>query len=91
MGFGCRELSVSVFMLRNLIHLDLSLLQDDRYGSICILLHAGQHDLLIMFSFDHHRVLTLGQKSSIHRCVDLVLALEFDFIICFYVSTIHFD
>ena len=32
--------SVSSFMLRSLIHLDLSFVQGDKYGSICILLHA---------------------------------------------------
>jgi hypothetical protein len=34
------EFSVSGFMLRSLIHLDLSLIESDRYGSICIILHA---------------------------------------------------
>jgi hypothetical protein len=49
--------NASVFMLRHLIHLDLSIVQGDRYGSICILLHTDQHDLLKMLSFVHHRVL----------------------------------
>jgi hypothetical protein len=46
--------SVSGFMLRSLIHLDLSFVQGDRCGSICILLHADiqleQHHLLKMLS-----------------------------------------
>jgi hypothetical protein len=32
--------SVSGFMLRSLIYLELSFVEGDRYGSICILLHA---------------------------------------------------
>jgi hypothetical protein len=42
-------------MLRCLIHLDLSFVQSDTYGSICILLHADtqldQHHLLKVFFF----------------------------------------
>ena len=38
--FSSIRFSVSGFMLRSLIHLDLSFVQGDRYGSICILLHA---------------------------------------------------
>ena len=47
--------SISGFTLRSLIHLDLSFLQGDKYGSICILILAGcqlnQHHLLRMLSF----------------------------------------
>ena len=35
--------SISGFMLRPLIHLDLSFVQGDKYGCICILLHADIH------------------------------------------------
>ena len=46
---------VSGFMWRFLIHLDLSFVQGDMNGSICILLHAdcqlNQHHLLKMLSF----------------------------------------
>jgi hypothetical protein len=46
---------ISGFMLRSLIHLDLSFVQGDKYGSIFILLHTDyqldQHYLLKMFSF----------------------------------------
>ena len=42
--------SVSGFMLRSLIHLDLSFVQGDKYGFICILLHTdlqlNKHHLL---------------------------------------------
>ena len=41
--------------VESLIHLNLSFVQGDRYGSICILLHAdiqlGQHHLLKILSF----------------------------------------
>jgi hypothetical protein len=39
--FFTNMFSVSGFMLRYLIHLDLSYVQGDKYVSICILLHAG--------------------------------------------------
>ena len=42
-------------MLRSLVHLYLSFVQGDKYGSICILLHADiqldQHQLFKMLSF----------------------------------------
>ena len=41
MRFNVLRFSVSGFMLRSLIHLDLSFVQGDRYGSIYILLHAN--------------------------------------------------
>jgi hypothetical protein len=41
--------SIAGFMLRSLIHLDLSFVQGDRHGSICILLE--HHPLLNMLSF----------------------------------------
>jgi hypothetical protein len=40
-NFSSTRFSVSGFMLRSLIHLDLSFMQGNRYGSICILLHAN--------------------------------------------------
>jgi hypothetical protein len=44
-------------MWRSLIHLDLSFVQGDKNGSICILLHVdcqlNQHLLLKMLSFFH--------------------------------------
>ena len=58
---GCSPLShwsgsnVSGSMLRCLIHLYLSVVQGNKYGSICILLHGNiqleQHHLLKMLSF----------------------------------------
>ena len=53
--FSSIRFSVIGFMLRPLIHLDLSFVHGDRYGSICILLHDNiqlyQHHLLKMISF----------------------------------------
>jgi hypothetical protein len=53
--------SISGFMWRSLIHLDLSFVQGDKNGSICILLHADceldQHHLLKMMSFFYCMVL----------------------------------
>ena len=52
--FSSIRFSVAGFMLRSLIHLDLSFVHGDRYGSIFILLHVDiQHHLLNMFSFFH--------------------------------------
>ena len=53
--FSSISFSVSGFMWSSLIHLDLTLVQGDRNGSIHILLHVNcqlwQHDLLKMMSF----------------------------------------
>ena len=49
------KFSMAGFMLRSLIHFDLSYIHWDRYGSICILLHVDiqlwQNHLLQMLSF----------------------------------------
>uniref|UniRef100_A0A8C6GC43 Uncharacterized protein n=1 Tax=Mus spicilegus TaxID=10103 RepID=A0A8C6GC43_MUSSI len=59
--FSSISFSVSGFMWSSLIHLDLTLVQGDRYGSIHILLHDNlqlcQHHLLKMLSFFHWMVL----------------------------------
>jgi len=53
--FSSISLSVSCFMWRSLFHLDLSFVQGDKNGSICILLHddlqLNQHHLLGMLFF----------------------------------------
>jgi hypothetical protein len=55
--FSFMRFSVSGFMLKSLIHLDLSFVQGDKYGSIYVLLHTDsqldQHYLLTMLSFFH--------------------------------------
>jgi hypothetical protein len=54
---------VSGFILRSLIHLDLSFAKGDKHGSICIFLHVDiqldQHHILKMLSFFHGMVLDL--------------------------------
>jgi hypothetical protein len=58
--FSSINFSVSGFIWSSLIHLDLSFVQGDKNGSICILLHANcqlyQHHLLKMLSFFHWMV-----------------------------------
>ncbi|CAO2598797.1 hypothetical protein LEMLEM_LOCUS9569, partial [Lemmus lemmus] len=53
--FSSIRFSVAGFMLRSLIHLDLSFVHGDRYGSIFILIHVDiqlyQHHLLTMLFF----------------------------------------
>jgi len=65
--FSSISLSVSGFMWRSLIHLDLSFVQGDNNGSICILLHTdlqlNQHHFSKMLSFFHCMV--LGPLSKI--------------------------
>jgi hypothetical protein len=54
-SFSSIKFKVSGFMLRSLIYLDLSIVQDDKYGSIFIFLHVNsqldQQHLLKMLSF----------------------------------------
>ena len=55
--FSSIRFNVAGFMLKSLIHLDLSFVHGDRYGSIFILLHVDiqlcQHHLLNFLSFFH--------------------------------------
>ena len=68
--FSSMRFSVVGFMLRSLIHLDLSFVHGNRYGSIFILLHVDiqlcQHHLLNMLSFFHF--IFLASLSKI-RCL----------------------
>jgi hypothetical protein len=60
--FSSTRFSVSDFMLRTFIYLDLNFVQGYIYGSTCILLHTDiqfdQHYFLQMLSFSHCIVLT---------------------------------
>jgi hypothetical protein len=60
-NFSSINFSVSGFMWRSLIHLDLSFVQGDKNGSSCILLHdnrqLSQYHLLKMLSLFHWMVL----------------------------------
>jgi hypothetical protein len=80
--FPSISFSVSGFMWRSLIHLDLNLVQGDKNESIRILLHdnpqLSQHHLLKMLSFFHWMVLAPLSRSSDHRCVGSFLGLQLD-------------
>ena len=72
--FSSIRFNVVRLILRSLIHLDLSFVHGDRYGSIFILLQVDiqlcQHHLLKMLSFFHCIVLAPCRKSGVHRFVD---------------------
>ena len=95
--FSSIKFSVSGFMLRALIHLDLSFVQGDRY-SICILLYADiqleQHHLVEnIFLFPSYISSFFIKKSSVHSCVNLCMGLRFnsiDWHVCFYGNFIVF-
>ena len=73
--------SVSDFMWRFLIYLDLSFLQGDKNGSICILLHAdhqlNQHNLLKILPFFHWMVLAPLSNIKWPKCVGSFLDFQF--------------
>jgi len=90
--FSSIRFIVSGFMCRSLIHLDLSFVQEDKNGTICILLHAdlqlNLHHLLKMLFFFHWMV--LAPLSSDHRCVGSFLGLQFysiDLPVCLCTNT----
>jgi hypothetical protein len=64
--FNSMSFSVSGFMLNSLIHLDLSFVQGEKYGSILTLLQydcqLSQHDLLEILLFSHWMVLASLSK-----------------------------
>ena len=76
--FSFNKVRVSSLMLRSLIHLELSFVQGDKYGSISILLHAyiryDQHHLLkTLFSSMYYWL--LYRILGVYRCVVLCLGL----------------
>ena len=94
--FSFINFSVSGFMWRSLIHLDLSFVHGDKNGSILSLPHdncqLSHHQLLKMLSFFHWMVLLLCQRSSDHRCVGSFPGLQFysiDLPICCSTSTMQ--
>jgi hypothetical protein len=66
LSFSSIRFSMPGLTLRSLIHLDLSFVWGDKYGSTCILLHADiqlvQHHLLKMLSLFHCVVLAFLSK-----------------------------
>ena len=71
--FSSIKVSVSSFMLRSLIHLDLNFVQSNKYASICILLpadiHLGQHHLVKMLSLLYSFGFFLKKQVSIDMWV----------------------
>ena len=71
--FSSISFSVSGFMWSSLIHLDLSFVQGDKNGSICLLLHdnrqLNQHHLLKMLSFFQLNGFTSFVKDQVTRGV----------------------
>ena len=93
-SFSYSRFGVYYFMLRSLIHLNLSFVQGDKYGSICILLHADiqvdQHHLLKMFSLFHCMV--LGSLSKIVcRCYRFISGsyIPFHWLISLFLYQYH--
>lgn len=93
-AFSSIRFSISDFLLRSLIHLNVSFVQGDKRGSIFILLHIvhqlDQRCLLKMLSLFFHHFWLLYQRSSVHWCVGLLLGLQFysaDWPICFCTNT----
>ena len=70
--FSSISFSVSGFMWSSLIHLDLSFVQGDKNGSICILLHDNrqlcQHHLLKMLFFQWMVLAPLSKFKWTHVC-----------------------
>jgi hypothetical protein len=84
-------------MLRSLIHLDLSFVQGNKYGSICILLHADiqldQHSLLQVLSFFHYMVLASLSEIKCPWVFGSTSGSSFNSIdqpVCFYANTMWF-
>jgi hypothetical protein len=80
-SYSSISFSVSGFMWSSSVHLELTLVQGDKSGTIHILLHDNrqlcQHHLLKMLSFFHWMVLAPCQRSSDYRCVGSFLGLQF--------------
>jgi hypothetical protein len=57
--FSCISFTVSGFMWSSLINLDLTLVQGDKNGSICILLH----DNCQLCQYGHFALLRIGNKT----------------------------
>jgi hypothetical protein len=86
--FFFNRFSISGYMCRYLIHLDLDFVQRIKNGPICILLnadhHLSQHNLLNMLSFPPHPPPTgwfklFCQRSSENRYMGSFLGFQFYF------------
>jgi hypothetical protein len=81
--FSSIRFNVSGFMLKSLIHLNLSFVHGDKYGSISILLHVhiqlDQHHLLKILSFfPLYGFGFLNKKSSVYVYLCLFQGLLFN-------------
>ena len=96
--FSSLRFSVSGFMFRSLIHLDLSFVQGDKYGSIFIFSTYQQpvrpsSFVEDAFFFPLYVFHFLCQRSSDGKCVVLFLGLQFysiDQPVCLSTNTIQF-
>ena len=83
---------VSGFILTSLIHLDLSFVQDDKFASICFLLHSDtQLDQLCFWRCFLFPIVWLWLL-CVHGCIGLVLGLWFESIdqpVCFCTNTMQ--
>lgn len=87
---------IGAILLGVLIDMDLSVVQGDKYGSVCSILHVDnwlkQQCLLKRFLFFHCMILASWSK-SVHMSVRLLLGLWFHSIdqpVCFWNSTVQF-
>ena len=93
--FSSRSFSGSGFMWSSLIHLDLSYVQGDKNGSICILLN--DYLPIVPAPFLENAFFPMDGFSSLvkvsdHRCVSSLLGLQFYFIdlpVCCSTSTMQ--
>lgn len=71
------QISVSALMLKSLVHLDLSFVQNEKCGSLCSLHWTSIFGWkCCLFSSVYFWL--LYQKSGVHWCVDICLGLQFD-------------
>lgn len=91
--FPSIRFSVCSFMVRSLIHRDLSFVQNERYGSIYIILHADlqfdQHHLRKILPFSSMHIWILYQKLCLHIGVELCLCFQFQWSTCLSLSLCH--
>ena len=93
-SFSSIRFGVYYFMLRSLIHLNLSFVQGDKYGSTCIFLHAYiqvvQHHFLKMFTLFHCMVLVSLSK-TVSRYYKFIsgFSIPFHWWICLFLYQYH--
>ena len=93
------KLSMPDFILRSFMHWNLSFVQSDKYGSICILLHVGiqlyQHHLLKIFSLSHGMVVDSLSKIKFLQVCEFIsgslIQLHLSTSLCFYHLPYSFD